>query len=91
MPRHDTAALIWLIAGLAGVALFILAAILAVTLWYAELAAGAIAIVAGVISLRRTQGGRRNAQALMGLVLRAIIVALLLVFIVLPTTGVVDW
>ena len=89
MPRHDTAALIWLIAGLAGV--FILAAILAVTLWYAELAAGAIAIVAGVISLRRTQGGRRNAQALMGLVLRAIIVALLLVFIVLPTTGVVDW
>ncbi len=93
IARRDATALVALIAGVAAIALFILAAAVAVDwLWPFGIVAGVIAVIAGAISLRRAraEGGRRNPQALTGLVLGAIVVAWFLIWGVLALTGVID-
>ena len=58
--RRDAVVLIALIAGVACVAVFILSAALAISLWFVYVPAGVIAVIAGVISLwrRRARGLR---------------------------------
>ena len=93
IAHRDTTALVALIAGVAAIVLFILAAALTVDwLWPFGVIAGVIAVIAGVISLRRAraEGRGRNAQALAGLVLGAIVVAWFVIWGVLALTGVID-
>ncbi|HEX2109907.1 MAG TPA: hypothetical protein VHF67_00010 [Gaiellaceae bacterium] len=90
--RPNTAALAALIAGVAGVVVFLLAPVLSDALWPIGAAAALIAIVAGVIALRGMRGerGAKRWQAIGGLVLGALILAWFVIYLLLAAAGVVD-